>query len=350
MTAGAAAPTRVLVCDDSTTYARSLARFLGTGGDLEVVGICASGEELLLALPRLRPDLVTLDLELPGIGGIRAIEQIMRAHPVPILVLSAYARRGSEQAAQALAVGALEALPKTHVRLDDPQGPAAVALRHRLRRLARTRVDRDPETASPAVSPVPPELRQGPATVVAICASTGGPRALETILTQLPADFPLPVLVVQHMAYGFIEGLIRWLDQRAPLPVRVVRDGQRAKPGIWFPPDDAHLLLGPSMQLELDRELVTGAHRPSADVLLESAAAAAGAGALGVVLTGMGHDGAAGAAAIRRGGGRVIAQDEGSSVVFGMPKAAAAAGAEAILPLSQIAGVIRQLTAVEAPA
>ena len=130
-------PIRILVCDDSATYAKALAGFLSANGDIEVVGICATGEETLRALPRLAPDLVTIDLELSGMGGIRAIAQIMESHPIPILALSAAIRRGSGEAEEALAAGALEALPKTQVRLGDPEGPAAVALRHRLTRLAR---------------------------------------------------------------------------------------------------------------------------------------------------------------------------------------------------------------------
>ena len=266
----------------------------------------------------------------------------MRSHPVPVLALSAGARSGSEKAAQALAAGALEALPKSHLHLNAPQGPAAVALRHRLRRLARTRVERDSRASVPAAQRHIEPLERD-ATVVAVCASTGGPRALRTVLSDLPPDFPLPVLVVQHMADGFIGGLVRWLEQRVPLPVGVARQSQRATPGIWFPPDDTHLMLHPSMRFALDPVTVAGAHRPSADVLLRSVAAAAGSGAVAVVLTGMGDDGAAGAAEVRRAKGRVIAQDEETSVVFGMPRAAAEAGATIVLPVAEIAGAIRTL-------
>jgi two-component system chemotaxis response regulator CheB len=340
------ASTRILVCEDSATYAKSLVKFLQAGSDLEVVAVCATGEEALDKLPRVTPDLLTMDLELPGMGGLRAIEEIMRVHPVPIIVLSGHVRRGSERAAEALAAGALEALPKTHVRLDDRDGPAAVALRYRLRRLALARVDHraEPHVAEPSV---PLDLPSPEASVIGVCASTGGPRALEQVLVGLPAGFPLPVLVVQHMAEGFIDGLIRWLDERAALPVRLARQGERAGPGIWFAPDNAHLVLEPSMRLTLDRTTVDGAHRPSADMLLASIAQVAGAGAVGVVLTGMGRDGAAGAGAIRRAGGCVIAQDEESSAVFGMPKAAAEAGAKFVLPPAGIAQVLQRIGVAE---
>ncbi len=330
--------TRVLVCDRSAAYAESLAAFLGATGELEVVGVCATAEEALRALPRLGPDLLTIDLDLPGIGSERAIEEIMRSHPLPILALGGDVSRGSGRLETALAAGARDALPKSQIRLRDPRGPAAVALRHRLRRLAADRVARHTE--------VPP----GNATVVAVCASTGGPRALETVFTELPADFPLPILVVQHMGRGFMDGLLSWLDARAPLPVGVAQHRQPAGPGIWFPPEDSHLLLEPSMTLALDRDTVVGPHRPSADVLFESVAASAAAGAVGVVLTGMGHDGAKGVAAIRRQGGRAIAQDQESSAVFGMPRAAVEAGAQTVLPVASIAGMLRRLAKATVPA
>jgi two-component system chemotaxis response regulator CheB len=333
--------TRVLICEDSRTYATSLARFLEYEGDLKVVGVCSSGEEALEALPRLQPDLVTMDVELPGISGIEATEQIMRSQPTPVVVLSAYTRRASERAAAALAAGALDALLKTELPLDDPDGPKAVALRRRLARLARAYV-RQRRPSSRRNPPPGPDQRR--ARVIGICASTGGPQALETVLSGLPADFPLPVLVVQHMGAGFMEGLVRWMDQRLPLPTRVARDGVRMRPGAWFAPDDAHLLLKPSMHLALDRETVSGPHRPSADVLLKSLASAVGAEGVAVVLTGMGNDGAEGVAAVRAAGGHTIAQDEATSAVFGMPKAAAQNGAEVVLPLSEIATELRHLS------
>jgi two-component system chemotaxis response regulator CheB len=337
--------TRVLICEDSPTYATSLARFLEYEGDLKVVGVCSSGEEALEALPRLQPDLVTMDMELPGISGLEATDRIMRSQPTPIVVLSAYTPRASEQAAAALAAGALEVLSKSELPLADPAGPKAIALRRRLARLARAYVRQRRPAGSREEGARP---RQRGARAIGICASTGGPQALETVLTGLRADFALPVLVVQHMGSGFTEGLVGWMDQRLPLPVRVARDGVRARPGVWFAPDDAHLLLQPSMHLALDRETVSGAHRPSGNLLLKSIASAVGAEGVAVVLTGMGRDGAEGVAAIRVAGGHTIAQDEATSAVFGMPKAAAESGAEVVLPLSEIATELGHLPVAEA--
>jgi len=333
--------TRVLVCDASPDYGDSLARFLGAGDELEIVGVCASGEEAVEALRRVVPDLVTIDLDLPGMGATRTIEAIMKAQPVPIVIVASGAGRGSERTADGLVAGALEALPKALLRVDEPDAAPAVALRHRLRRLARNGVER---------VPTPPARPNPSARVIGICASAGGPAALELLLAGLPADFPLPVLVVQHITNGFMEGLVRRLDQLSPLPVRIVSDGQTAGPGAWFPPDDHHLVLEPGLRLRLDGETVVGSHRPSGDVLLESMASAAGAGAVGVVLTGMGRDAARGVEAIVRAGGSVIAQDEQSSAVFGMPRAAAEAGAESVLPLVGIPVALARLARTEARA
>jgi two-component system chemotaxis response regulator CheB len=334
------ASVRVLVCDGSADYAQSFARFLGMAGDLEIVGVCTTGEQAVGAVARLSPDLVTIDLDLRGAGAIRAIEEIARARPVPIVIVSDGAGRGCERTRQGLAAGAVEALSKSLIAVDDPAAPPAVALRHRLRRLARGGADRRSPDGRMRVPPA----------VVGICASAGGPAALEVLLGQLPADFPLPVLVVQHITAGFLEGLVLRLDHQVALPVAIARDGQPAKAGIWFPPDDAHLVLEPTMHLRLDRETVVGPHRPSGDVLLESIATTAGAAAVGVVLTGMGRDGARGADAILCKGGSVIAQDEATSAVFGMPRAAAEAGADPVLPLPRIAGALRDLALVGAKA
>ena len=331
--------TRVLVCDESPDYGEALAGFLGTGSELDVVGVCASGEEALDALTRLVPDLITIGLELPGMGAIRAIEAIMRARPVPIVIVANGAGRGSDRTADGLAAGAMEALPKALLEIDEPDGASAVALRHRLRRLARNGIKRPPSTPAHALTSEPASAR-----VIGICASAGGPAALEVLLVGLPADFPLPVLVVQHITSGFMDGLVRRLDQLSPLPVRTATDGQTAGPGVWFPPDDHHLVLEPRLRLRLDGETVVGSHRPSGDVLLESMASAAGAGAVGVVLTGMGRDAARGVEAIVRAGGSAIAQDEHSSAVFGMPRAAAEAGAGSVLPLSSIPAALTRLT------
>jgi len=360
------APTRIVICEDSRTYAHALTRFLERDDDLRVVKVCSSAEELLRVLPDMRPDLITMDIELPGLDGLGATRRIMDSGRLPILVLSAHAGWGSEHAAAALEAGALDAIAKSDIHIDDLEGHAAVALRRRIKRLATTRmrpavasspaavastaaaVASSPAAAvastaaavasSPAAVASPPagvSARPSPwgrasGTSVGIVASTGGPAALMALLAELPGDFPLPVLIVQHIAAGFAPGLARWLDGVVKVPVALAEHEVAAGPGVWLAPDDAHLRLVGSM-LSLDRQTVAGPFRPSGDILLKSLARAAGSGAVSVVLTGMGRDGAEGTASVRAAGGLTIAQDEASSVVYGMPQAAVDRGAELML-------------------
>lgn len=334
---------RIVICDDSPTYGEALSRFLQHDPGIRVTGVFTTAEAMLPALARLDPHLVTMDLEMPGIGGVGAISRIMRDRPLPILVLSSHAGKGSEKAAEALAAGALEAMAKSSLRLLDPADVWATATRSRVKRLASVQLKLRPRTGR--VAPVPARRRDldRPFQVVGIGASTGGPPALLSVLRALPVDFPLPVIVVQHISPGFTEGLVTWLDRNLRGPVSFAQPGALARPGIWFAPDDAHVRLEPSMRFAIDRETRNGAHRPSVDVLLQSLAAAAGEEAMGVVLTGMGRDGAEGVEAIRAVGGLVIAQDEETSAVFGMPRAAAESGADLVLPLDEIGPALRGL-------
>jgi two-component system chemotaxis response regulator CheB len=333
--------TRILICEDSHAYAASLAKFLQHDGTIDVVAMCETAEQALRSLPRVKPDLVTMDLELPGMNGVEAIKRIMSSNPTPTVVLSAYAERGSERAAAALAAGALDTLPKDQLRLSEMEGPHAVALRRRLSRLARARVENVAR-----MRPRTPSARfeQRAVSAIGICASTGGPRALETVLRELPQSFPLPILIVQHMASGFTDGLTSWLDSQLPLSVQTAKAGQTATPGIWFAPEGAHLVLGAELTMELDFETAVGPHRPCADILFRSMATTLGPRAAVVVLTGMGHDGAQGVAAVRAAGGLVVAQDEATSAVFGMPRAAAE-HAHHVFPLEQIATALLSLRA-----
>jgi two-component system chemotaxis response regulator CheB len=332
--------TRVLICEDSRTYATALARTLEYGGEIEVIGVRTTAEGAIADLARLEPDLITMDIELPGISGLEAVEQIMSVRPTPILVLSSHVGDGNDAAAAALAAGALEAISKDDLALREPESAASAAFRRRVRLLSRARVIRHPRarlTGRKASAPTRPAPR---GTVIGVCASTGGPQALAALLTAIPASYPAPILVVQHISAGFTEGLVRWLDDAAPLPVRLAEDAARLEPGVTVAPDGAHLVLHPGGVLELDRASPAGLHRPSADVLLRSIAETARSGGVAVVLTGMGRDGADGLGAVRDAGGLTIAQDEATSAVFGMPKEAAKRGAELILPLEEIAGVL----------
>ncbi len=181
--------------------------------------------------------------------------------------------------------------------------------------------------------------------MIGICASTGGPKALETVLGRLPATFPIPVLVVQHMTPRFTAGLVTSLDAMVEVPVALAREGHQLEAGVWIAPDASHLILGADRRLVLDRGPAVGGHRPSGDLLLRSLADVAGADSVAVVLTGMGRDGSAGLAAVAAAGGRTLTQDEASSIAYGMPRAAAEQGAVKILSLPAIGDELARVAA-----
>jgi two-component system chemotaxis response regulator CheB len=331
-----ARPPRVLICEDSRTYAAGLRRLLEHDGEFDVVGVCSTAEEAIASLARLEPDLLTMDIELPGMSGLEAVEEIMSVRPVPILVLSGHVGRTTENAAAALAAGALEAVAKDDLDLREPEGAAATAFRRRLAVLSRARVIRHPRGRLKKRASTSPGRTVA---VVGICASTGGPQVLASLLAALPAQYPIPVLVVQHISAGFTEGLATWLDRTVRISVRVAEAGPLG-PGVWIAPEGAHLKLDRLGALALDRRTVRGHHRPSGDILFESIADSVGDAGVAVVLTGMGRDGAAGAAALRARGGLAVAQDEASSAVYGMPKVAAERGADLVLPPAEIGDLL----------
>jgi two-component system, chemotaxis family, protein-glutamate methylesterase/glutaminase len=332
------APVRVLVCDDSSSFADALARTLERGGEIEVVGVATSAEAAISDLTLLSPDLVTMTVELPGMSGLEAVEEIMSTRPTPILIMSSRITAGCELTAAALASGALEAIGKDELLLGDPDAAAAVAFRRRVKLLAGAHVIRHPRARlNGRRVPSAPAPR---GSAIGICASTGGPHALVTILSGIPADFAVPILVVQHIAAGFSEGLVRWLDDVVPLPVRFAEDGARAVAGITLAPEGVDLILGADGVMSLDGVSQAGLHRPSADALLRSIARHAQSAGVAVVLTGMGRDGADGLAAVKEAGGLTIAQDEATSAVYGMPREAALRGAAKILPVEEIAAAL----------
>lgn len=332
---------RILICEDSKTYAAGLSRLLERDPEIDVVGVCDTAEQAIARLPTLKPDLVTMDLELPGMSGAEAIEQIMGVLPVPILVLSGHVEQRSQTALQALAAGALDALPKADLDLTDPDGAAAQALRQRVKLLSGVKVIRHPRAR--LTRRKAPASWSRSASVIGICASTGGPQALTLLLAALPATFPIPILIVQHISAGFVDGFARWLDSEVPLRVQLAVPDRMPEPGVWVAPEGAHLILTESGRIALDGTTVAGPHRPSGDMLLRSLATAAGRDAVAVVLTGMGRDGADGLADVCRAGGLTIAQDEATSAIFGMPRAAAESGSELVLPLDDIAPCLQAL-------
>ncbi len=334
---------RIAICEDSPPFAEALTKLFERDDELEVVGRFPTGEDLIAGLAGLGADVVTMDLEVPGMGGLRAIETIMRDQPLPILVISSHSGEQSLAASEALAAGALEAVHKRTMRIGHPDEIWAKALRSRIKLLANLKLARRlPSGSASAVSSTRPHLDH-PVRAIAVGASAGGPPALLSVLEALPGDFPIPVMVVQHIASGFLGGLVNWLQQQIPLRVGIAAEGDRAGPGVWFAPEHAHLELGPAMHFSLDEVRGLNAHCPAVDVLFSSVAETLRESVLGVVLSGMGRDGAEGVKAIRAAGGCVIAQDEGSAAVHGMPRAAAEVGAYPVLPLGEIGPVLKAL-------
>jgi two-component system chemotaxis response regulator CheB len=331
---------RVLVCDDSKTYAAALIRLLEYDKTIEIVSVCPTAEAAIAAVPTVAPDLVTMDIELPGMSGLDAVEHIMSMSPVPILVLSSFVGRGS--VAAALGAGALEVVAKEDLDLRDPAAEPAIEFRRRIQVLAGARVIKHPRARLRQPGSAPPITSRAVA-AIGIVASVGGPQALSTVLAGLPGDFAAPLLVVQHIAVGFTASFAAWLDGAVPLPVQLAAAGDPLGPGVWIAPEGAHLLVGADGNLMLDPHTEVGPHRPSGDVLLRSLADRIGPAAVAVILSGMGTDGAEGVAAIRAAGGATIAQDEESSVIYGMPRAAAEHGAELVLPITEIAPALLEL-------
>jgi two-component system chemotaxis response regulator CheB len=334
---------RVVICEDSRTYAAALQRVIEHDGALDVVAVSRSAEEALATIARLSPDLVTMDIELPGMSGLDAVERIMSVAPVPILVLSGRLGGDSQVSASALAAGALDAMPKCSVDLLDPGGADACAFRRRLRMLSDTRVIRHARGGgSRAAERVGGGSRF--ARAIGVCSSMGGPHALLELLGSLPGSFAIPILVAQHITVGFGEGLAHWLDASVELPVRIAQAGESVGRGVSIAPDDAHMLLDQHGRIELRPGSPADRTVPSGDVLLHSLVAAHGRDVVSVVLTGMGRDGALGTAAVRAAGGFTIAQDEATSAIYGMPRAAAEQGVDRVLPLSGIGAELRRLT------
>jgi two-component system chemotaxis response regulator CheB len=338
---------RVLICEDCPTYAAGLSRLLARDPEIDVVAVCSSAEETIARLAQLhpKPHLVTMDLQLPGMSGGEAIEQIMSAQPLPILVLTDGVQHGSRTAVASLGAGALEVLSKDALNLRDPDGPQANAFRRRLKLLSAVPVLNHPRARLRHREAAGSAAGAERAAVIGICASAGGPRALAAVLGEIPDAFEIPILVVQHMGDGFTEGFAHWLDDQVALPVRLAPAGPGGR-GIWVAPEGAHLVLDHVHRLAFDARQNGGPHRPSGDILLASIAASAGADGVAVVLTGMGRDGAEGLRQVSRAGGLTITQDQASSAVFGMPKAAAEAGAELVLTPVQIGGRLRALRPV----
>ena len=333
---------RVLVVEDSLTIRKRMLEVLAADPDIDIVGEAADGKRGIELCQQLRPDVVTLDMMMPLMNGLAATEFIMAYCPTPILIVSASTNRGDLfKTYDALAAGALDVLEKPKgSELDDVWDKKLIST---VKLISRIRVITHPRARLGRMGQMPTQVLQNSEHLraVAIGVSTGGPGALIEVLRGLPHRFPLPILLVIHVGKLFTPAFAEWLDGQSAIRVGYAVDGDPLPPCgegcVLMAPPDSHLLLCQG-KLRLTQEPERHSCRPSIDVLFESFAQELGAGGAACLLTGMGRDGAAGLLAIRRAGGRTIAQDEASSVVFGMPREAILLGAaEQVLALDQIA-------------
>ncbi|MGL5084049.1 MAG: chemotaxis-specific protein-glutamate methyltransferase CheB [Microcoleaceae cyanobacterium] len=389
-------PIRVFLVEDSPVVLIILKRILGSTPETEVVGSARTGREALTLIPVAQPDVICTDFHMPQMNGLEFIQAIMATYPKPILVISSSVQTNDHHNIfQLLNAGAIDIFPKPQGAQLSEYDQLAPELIHKVKVLAGVKVfsrqKRTPALGtatgttgrnsplnnplpmgkstsaslpkhSPLNPPLPPQPSQliGSPTqplvsptlsrtikILAVGASTGGPQALHTLFSQLPLNFPIPVLCVQHISHGFMPGLVSWLNHQCPLQVKIAQNGESPHPGtIYFAPEAHHLTLGPSGQLVYTVSPPLGGHRPSITITFESMTQCYGKNCAAVLLTGMGRDGADGLFAVAQTGGFTIAQDEATSIVFGMPKAAIALGAaQQILPLTKIAPALLNLLA-----
>ena len=356
---------RVIVADDSALMRRIVTNVLTKGG-IDVVGAAKDGDEALALCERETPDAMTLDLAMPGLGGIDVLKALKQrgAPSIPVVVVSAFSPAHGAYAVDALSEGAFELVPKPSGQADvgafEQNLLTKILVATKTRRLGghlRSRVNGGVNGGALAEHPTPPRGsatnggapvrrvrrgRTGASRALLIATSTGGPRALAELIPGLPSPLGLGTMIVQHMPAGFTASLAARLDRTGPLTVREAQGGESLEPGVaLIAPGGRHLRLSPTGQTALTDEAPLGGLRPRADLLIEDAAAAWGDRLTLVVLTGMGNDGLRGAKEVRRNGGRILVEAEQTCTVYGMPRAVAEAGlADEVLPLDQMAAAI----------
>lgn len=344
---------RILIADDSSTTRLMLSQILMQQSDMNVVGTAVDGVQAVEMAEQLRPDLILMDMTMPRMDGLTATREIMHYTPTPIVVISASIEgKETDFAFEAMNAGALSVLKKPVGYQDPDHGRQVTNLLQTIRMMAAVQVIhhwRKPPKKQ-ALPILTDRLQAAPVPqIVGIVASTGGPASLKEILHALPADFRQPIVIVQHIAPDFVASLCGWLKMNTVLPVEIARHGDMPRGGtIYLAPGDVHLSLGRNLRFVLDRTQRATQHMPSGDILLESIANSYGPAAVGVVLTGMGTDGAYGLKAMYDAGAVTIAQDEATAVVYGMPRAAAEMGAaKAVLPLQEIAPSLIRFSTIE---
>jgi two-component system chemotaxis response regulator CheB len=331
---------RVLVVDDSAVVRRVLSDALSTAAGIEVVGTAADPYAAREKIAALRPDVLTLDVEMPRMDGLTFLEKLMAAHPMPVVVVSSLTPASSAMALKALELGAVGVVCKPGSQFSIPDVARDIVSQVRAASLAKVKTPAV-RKARPTISTPPESSLVTTRKILAIGASTGGPRAIEDVLTSLPPAGP-GTIIVQHMPVQFTAEFAKRLNGLCAMRVAEAVDGEEVLAGkALIAPGGRHMLLqrvGASYVVRLKDMPAVNHHRPSVDVMMHSVAKAAGANAVGIILTGMGNDGAKGLLAMRSAGAHTIAQDEETSIVYGMPKEAAAmGGASEVLPLEKIA-------------
>lgn len=343
-------PTRVLIVDDSSLIRRVLGDALSEDPDIEVAGTAANGSIALSKIPQVSPDLVTLDVEMPGMNGLETLAEIRKLYPkLPVIMFSTLTERGAAITLDALALGATDYVtkPSNTGSLEASLNQIRQQLIPRVKALCRPLEDAPAQSMRYGIARAvaPRQATENPVEVLAIGASTGGPNALVELIPALPRDFPVPVVIVQHMPALFTRLLAARLDAKSSLSIREGEPGQILTPGeAWIAPGGYHMTVerqGTSVRLATNQNPPENSCRPAVDPLFRSVAAVFGGNVLAVVLTGMGNDGVSGAKNVRERGGQVYVQDEASSVVWGMPGQVAAAGlADGVFPLRSMAAEI----------
>jgi two-component system chemotaxis response regulator CheB len=352
-------PIRILIVDDSAVIRKVLSEGLTPDASLEVVATAANGHIGLAKIPQVNPDIVTLDVEMPGMNGLETLAAIRKTYPkLPVIMFSTLTEKGAATTLDALALGASDYVtkPSNTGSLDVTLAQIREQLIPKIKALCALRLGvqhAPPARASTSRSAGAQSARElVPVDVLAIGASTGGPNALAELMPAIPEDFPVPIVIVQHMPPVFTRLLAARLNERSPLTIQEGKAGQVLNRGeAWIAAGDYHMTVerhGTSVRLATNQDPQENSCRPAVDPLFRSVAKVFGANVLAVVLTGMGYDGVQGARHIRERGGQVFVQDEASSVVWGMPGQVAAAGfADAIYPLNSMAKEIIRRVAMK---
>jgi two-component system chemotaxis response regulator CheB len=375
---------RVLIVDDSAFMRKVLQSIITADPQLEVVGEARDGREAVSKAEQLKPDVITMDINMPHVDGLQATEMIMSSNPRPILVVSSESREGADVTLKALELGAIDFVAKPSSGIDLDMNSVRDELSRKLKMAAKVRVVRTavrsklqheiassaPRTepsakeaaaaasgnsggalnyrpavrAAEMVVPAPPPAKNGRYPFIAVASSTGGPATLMKFVPLFAREFPGPVLIAQHMPGNFTSQFSQQLAESSKIRVKEAGHGEAAEPGtVYISPGSHHMRLTSSGRIALDDGPRIAGYRPCADVLMETVAAFAGPMTIGVVLTGMGNDGSRGALAIKSAGGHVIAQDEASSVIFGMPSEAIKTGAvDQVLAIENIYSAIEK--------